>query len=305
MANSAERSYAKLDKRALFRMLAYTPHRGQQLVHESTARIRAVACGCRWGKSRCAVMELLAFAIAPGPAARAWVVGPRFEVVDMLIELLLAQLRGGLAHRLLEVDRRARRLVIRNLTGNDVIVEGRCTANVASMLGEAVDFLLIDEAGRVADQAWEGALSQRLIERNGSGLVVGTPRREHSWFHGLYLLGQGSNPDVESWSAPTIVNPAIDPSFVQRERERLSAAEYASEYEGLFVGPHGPLCSTCNGPNVTCQTTVILPLGEELQHCRSCARPLSREGKPVGAVHGNEIYVLRITTDSVTPPESL
>jgi hypothetical protein len=303
MASTVERPYARLDKRALFNLLGYAPHRAQHVVHDSRARIRVLACGARFGKSLCSVMELVAFAVAPGPSTRAWIAGPRFEVVDLLLELLLAQLRGGLAHRLREVDRRARRLVIRNLAGNDVIVEGRCTANVASMLGEAVDFLLIDEAGRVADHAWEGALSQRLIERNGSGLIVGTPRREHSWFHGLYLLGQGSNPDVESWSAPTIANPAIDPSFVERERERLSPAEYASEYEGLFVGPHGPLCSTCNGPNATCQTTLILLLGEEIQHCRSCARPLNREGQPVGVMHGNETYVLRITTDSVTPPE--
>lgn len=297
------RDGAKIDKGALFRMLAYVPHRGQQLVHESAARIRVIAAGSRWGKSRCAIMETLAAALAPGPAARAWIAAPRFEVTDMLLELLQAQLRGGLAHRLLEVDKRARRIVIMNLAGHVVTVEGRCTSNVASLLGESLDFLLVDEAGRVADEAWESALSQRLVERNGRALIVGTPREENSWFHRLHRRGQSDDPDVESWSGRTVDNPAIDPELVERERARLSAAEFASEYEGLFVGPDGPLCDVCGGPNRGCQTTVILAPGETLHHCSSCARPLDRESRSVGVPHRGGTYVTVISTDSVPAPE--
>jgi hypothetical protein len=293
----------RLDKSALFRMLGHVPHRGQQLVHDSVARIRVVAAGSRWGKSRCAVMETLAAAVAPGPAARMWIAGPRFEIVDMLLELLLAQLRGGLAHRLLEVDRRARGIVVRNLAGHSVTIEGRCTTNVASLLGESLDFLLVDEAGRVADEAWESALSQRLVERNGRALIVGTPRGEGSWFHSLFKRGQGGGRDVESWSGRTIDNPAIDPQLVERERSRLSAAEFASEFEGLFVGADGPLCDTCGGPNRDGRTTVILLPGETLQRCDSCARPVDRDGKPVGVAHQGGTYVLALTTDNVRAPE--
>jgi hypothetical protein len=294
---------ARLDKAQLFKLLGYAPHRGQQLVHDSTARIRVLACGCRFGKSLCATMELLAFALEPGPAARVWVAAPRFEITDMLLELLIAKLRGGLAHRLLEVERRARRVVIQNLAGNGVVVEGRCTTNVSSLLGEALDFLLVDEAGRVEDSAWESALSQRLIERDGRALVVGTPRGEGSFFHVLHQRGQGADPDVASWSGKTTDNPAIDAHLVERERTRLSAAEFASEYLGLFTGPDGPLCDACGGPNRSCRTTVVLPLGEQLQYCAACARPLNREGKPVGVPHGSGTYVLTLTTDDVKAPE--
>jgi hypothetical protein len=292
-----------LDKAALFRMLGHVSHAGQQRVHDSQARTRVLAAGARWGKSRCATFELLAFAMHPGPSARAWICAPRFEIVDMLTELLLAQLRGGLAHRLVEVDRRARRAVIRNLAGNEVIVEGRCTTNVASLLGESLDWLLVDEAGRIDDTAWESALSQRLVERDGRALIVGTPRTENSWFHELHKRGQSGDPDVESWSGKTIDNPAIDPALVERERSRLSAAEFASEFLGQFVGPDGPLCDVCGGPNRSCQTTIILPLGETLRHCNSCARPLDGDGRPVGVPHRGGVYLTVISTDSVRPPE--
>jgi hypothetical protein len=292
-----------LDKGALFRMLGHVSHAGQQRVHDSQARIRVIAAGSRWGKSRCATLELLAFALEPGPAARAWVAAPRFEIVDMLTELLLAQLRGGLAHRLVEVDRRARRAVIRNLAGNEVIVEGRCTTNVASLLGESLDWLLVDESGRVADEAWESALSQRLVERNGRAFVCGTPREEGSWFHSIFKRGQSADTDVASWSGRTVDNPSINAEFVERERSRLSASEFASEFLGQFVGPDGPLCDVCGGPNRDCRTTVILPFGESLQHCPACSRPLDRDGHPVGVPDLRGTYVCTISTDSVRPPE--
>src|SRR5690554_2261980 len=31
----------------------YTPHPGQQLIHDSTARFKLANCGARWGKDRC------------------------------------------------------------------------------------------------------------------------------------------------------------------------------------------------------------------------------------------------------------
>ena len=53
---------------------------------------------------------------------------------------LFRMLGGGLAHRLVEVDRRARRAVVRNLSGNPVTVEGRCTERTAALLGTSLDF---------------------------------------------------------------------------------------------------------------------------------------------------------------------
>jgi hypothetical protein len=293
----------KLDKDALFGAVAYRPHPGQQLVHASDARIRVLACGSRFGKSLCAVMELLAFTLEPGPLARAWIAAPQFEVVDMLFDMLLAQLRRGLPHRLVEADKRGRRVVVRNLAGNDVIVEGRCTERVASLRGTSLDYLLLDEAGRVQDAAWEGALSQRLVERNGRALIVGTPRGEGSWFHRLFQLGRGADPDVAAWSAPTTANPSIDPALVERERERLSIADFASEYLGKFTGPQGPICETCGAPWEVPLVYAILLEGQELGACADCGRPLNQKGDPVGSIREDgSVHVSVVRLVSHVPP---
>jgi hypothetical protein len=295
---------ARLDKAQLFKLLGYAPHATQARCHASAARIRVLAAGSRFGKSVAATMELLAAALAPGPDARLWIVAPHFDVVDKLLALLVAQLSGGLAHRVLEEARRDRRVVLRNLTGNHAVIEGRTAERVASLLGESIDYLLVDEAGRIDDAVWEGALAQRLVQRDGRAMIVGTPRAENSWFHRLFLEGQDPNvSDVESWTGRSTDNPLIDPAIIERERARLSLAEFSSEHLGLFVGPDGPCCLTCGGPNRGCATTVILLPGETLQHCATCSRPLDREGRPVGVAHGSGTYVLTLTTDDVKPPE--
>jgi hypothetical protein len=295
---------ARLDKAQLFKLLGYAPHAGQARVHASTARLRVLAAGSRYGKSVCAVMELLASALAPGPDARLWVVAPHFDVVDRLLDLLVHQLRGGLAHRLLEETRRDRRVVLQNLSGNRSVIEARSAERLSSLLGESIDFLLVDEAGRIDDEVWESALAQRLVQRDGRAMIVGTPRAENTWFHRLFLEGQDPNvSDVESWTGRSTDNPLISPEIIEREHARLSIAEFSSEHLGLFVGPDGPCCLSCGGPNRGCQTTVVLLPGETLQHCATCSRPLGRDGRPVGVAHGSGTYVLTLTTDDVKPPE--
>ena len=303
MKRKPESTLQRLDTEALFRLLGYVPHAGQRRVHASTARVRVLACGARWGKTRCAVMELLASALAPGPASRAWIAAPRFEVVDLVLAELVRQLDGGLAHRVLEVDRRARRVCVRNLAGNEAAIEGRCTQRPAALLGESLDFLLVDEAGRVSDEAWESALSQRLVERGGRALVVGTPRGEGTWFQRLFELGQGAGADVASWTGPTTDNPAIDPALVERERARLPALEFASEYLGLFVGPFGVNCRTCGGPQRGCRSVVVLGAGDELGHCPACGRPLDSKGQPVGMAINGDVRLTVLRHDPVAAPE--
>src|SRR5262245_50513288 len=71
------------NKPALFEDLGYTPHPGQVQVHASRAPRRVLACGVRWGKTRCAAMEALAAAMEPKPAGSfGWVVGPTYDLAD-------------------------------------------------------------------------------------------------------------------------------------------------------------------------------------------------------------------------------
>ena len=67
-------SSVRLDKRAFFEDMGYSPHPGQWKVHLSGANRRIVACGVRWGKTLCAAMEGLISAMEPRKRAMGWVV---------------------------------------------------------------------------------------------------------------------------------------------------------------------------------------------------------------------------------------
>jgi hypothetical protein len=62
----------RLNKHALFRLLAYTLYSAQHLMRDSAAR------------------RLLAVSFATAPESCVWIAAPRLESVDLLLELVLA-----------------------------------------------------------------------------------------------------------------------------------------------------------------------------------------------------------------------
>ncbi len=69
----------------------YTPHWGQQLIHDSTARFKVIAAGARWGKGRCSIMEGIDYFIKclnedrgsdMVPHALWWIIAPTEKVAN-------------------------------------------------------------------------------------------------------------------------------------------------------------------------------------------------------------------------------
>src|SRR5688500_3789744 len=94
----------RVDKEEVFRLVGYTPHPGQVLVHASKARFRVLACGVRWGKSMAAGMEVVAEMLQPAEKARGWIVAPTRDLVDRIFEKVALVFRERLSHRIVELD---------------------------------------------------------------------------------------------------------------------------------------------------------------------------------------------------------
>src|SRR5689334_1833105 len=203
---------ARVNKAGLFKLVGYVPHPGQQLVHDSLARFRLLGCGARWGKSMAAAMEAVAALLHPADRARGWVVAPSRDLVDRIFERVLAVMNEHFASRIADQDARSQRLIVRNLGGGLTEVRGKSAENAVSLLGEALDFLIVDEAAQLPAATWEQCLSARLIDRRGWALLVSTPNGTN-WFHGLYRRGQRArDPDFASWCSPSWDNPHVDRS---------------------------------------------------------------------------------------------
>ena len=226
------------DKAAFFRSLDYHPHPGQVPIHASQASRRVVACGVRWGKTLCAAMEGLAAAMAPAERSYGWVVAPTYDLADKVfreVELLIAR---HLRHRLIMLKENERRIVLRNMAGGASEIRAKSADNPVSLLGEGLDWVIVDEAARMKPSIWESHLSQRLLDRRGWALLISTPRGK-GWYYDLFLRGQRGEPDHASWNAPSWSNPHLDAALIEAERSRLPERVFRQEYGGEFLEGSG------------------------------------------------------------------
>lgn len=234
----ARDSRRHFNKAVLFADLGYQPHPGQLAVHESGASRRVLACGVRWGKTLCAAMEGLAAALAPAERSYGWVVAPTYDLADKVfreIELVVAR---HLKHRLVALKENERRIVLHNMSGGISEIRAKSADNPVSLLGEGLDWVIIDEAARLKPSIWESHLSQRLIDRKGWALLISTPRGR-GWLYELFMRGKRGDPDVASWSAPSWTNPHLDPAVIEAERSRLPERVFRQEYGGEFLEGSG------------------------------------------------------------------
>lgn len=225
---------ARIDRDAFFHDMRYEPHPGQQRVHASTARRRVLACGVRWGKTRCAAMEGIVAAMDPSPLSRGWVVAPTYELADKVFREIVIIATEHLRHRIVTMRESDRRLVLTNMSGGKSEIRAKSADNPVSLLGEGLDWLIADEAARLKPSIWDSHLSQRLVDKKGWALLISTPKGK-GWFYDAFRHGQGIDSDFESWNEPSRNNPHLDAEWIERERARIPHRVFAQEYEGEFI----------------------------------------------------------------------
>ena len=246
---------AQLNKSALFRDLGYEPHDGQCQVHVSSAPRRVLACGVRWGKTRCAAMESLAAMLQPRERSMGWVVAPTYDLSEKVVREIFVVAAEHLRHRIVTLKEHEKRLVIRNFAGGSSELRGKSADNPVSLLGEGLDWLVVDEAAQLKPAIWQSYLSQRLIDRNGWALLISTPRGK-GWFYDLFRRGQaGVDPDFASWNLPSWSNPHLNAARIQTERERIPERVFQQEYGGQFLEGSGQVFRSVR----ECATGVFAP----------------------------------------------
>jgi hypothetical protein len=109
----------------------------------------------------------------------------------------------------------------------------------SSLLGEGLDFLVIDEAALVSEEAWIQDLRPALSDRLGRALFISTPRGQN-WFWRAFARGQDPvYPDWQSWRFPTSDNPYIVPSEIDAARDLMPQRTFEQEYLAQFLADGG------------------------------------------------------------------
>lgn len=272
----------RFDKDALFRDLGYVPHPGQLRVHRSTARHRVLACGTRWGKSTCASAEAVVALLQPCERSLGWLVAPTYDLAQRILRGVTETVVTKLNHHVREIDTRHQRIVLTNLAGGVSELRGKSADQPVGLLGEALDFLIVDEAAKLRREVWDEMLSARLIDRNGWSLLLSTPAGP-GWFHDAFRRGQRNrDPECESWGSPSSDNPHIRPEIIEAERARLSEDVFAQQFEAKFLNVPQEICEACGGPREDVSGKVTAPVGQyhfQPPSCPSCGMFVDETGR--------------------------
>lgn len=104
-----------------------------------------------------------------------------------------------------------------------------------SIRGEAFHLVIVDEAARIAENAWTDAIQPTLADYAGRAILISTPNGKN-WFWKEWLRGQTPNEHSASWQAPTRDNP--NPRIQKAAalaKERVSERTYQQEWLAQFV----------------------------------------------------------------------
>lgn len=129
------------------------------------------------------------------------------------------------------------------LTNGSEIISLPASQRQVRGYGVGVRLVILDEAGFMPSELWTAAHYTALDERPRSRvLMLGTPwgGTDH-FFRQAFEAGQDGHQDHASFHWTYEVNPNLDRAYLERQRERVSPAEYAAEVLGEWSDAVGSL----------------------------------------------------------------
>lgn len=220
------RSYLKSNKTKKF----YVPHGGQWEIHQATKRFRVAICGRRWGKTLCALHELITFMMEHPGCFCFWVV-PKYKELIPISEIIREWFPKALIRNKFMLHKTYRYIEILN--------GSQCWFHSAedpdSLRGPGLDFVVLEEAAQLKETTWTSVIRPELLDSGGSALIITTPFGKN-WVYAEYLRGQDPfSEDHISWQRTTYENPNIDRKLIEEDKKSFPDDIFRQEYLAQFV----------------------------------------------------------------------
>jgi hypothetical protein len=231
---------AQSDPEAARRLLArltskkFIPHAGQQPVMVARERFLTMCAGRRFGKTKIAAAMMLRKARRQDKMV--WWVAPTYKVVKRGYAEVLRQLPNELLTKAPQPETAfdaGRSVVLHFKSGSRM--EFYSAERPEGMLGEGVDFAVLDEAATMNETIWNQIVRPTLADHAGGALLISTPRGKN-WFYRMWLRGQDKQqPDYASWRFPSMANPYIPAEEWESMEAELPRAIYEQEILADFI----------------------------------------------------------------------
>lgn len=215
------------------------PHAGgQSEIMNDNTRFQIVCCGRRFGKTVVGAKKALKTCRTENKMV--WWVAPTYKVVKRGYREVLRQLPDDVLTHTPPQDSAfdaGRSVILKFKNGSRM--EFYSAERPEGMLGEGVDYVVLDEAATMPKNVWETIVRPTLIDREGQALMISTPRGRN-WFYYLWLRGQKDNEkDYMSWRFPTAANPHLPPGEIAEMKSSMPLITFEQEVLAEFISSAG------------------------------------------------------------------
>jgi len=192
-----------------------------------------MTCGRRWGKSLSASREAMK-AMVKKPDQLGWVVAPSYELAEKVFRELYWGFQKHLPWMIHSSSMSKGGMYIELKNGSKIL--GKSADNPVSLIGEGLNFLIIDEASKIKSDVWWEALRPTLADKKGWAVFISTPTGKN-WFYELYILGidHEANPAYESWCFTSYDNPYLDKDEIEEARSKTPKDKFRQEWLAEFL----------------------------------------------------------------------
>ena len=206
----------------------FTPHTGQQQIisnfADSTHKFGVVATGRQFGKSLLAQNLMLYWLLSNPGQKGAWVAPIYNQCKKVFNEITNA------SHQIITKQNKAD-LNIEFVNGSTL--QFLSTDNYNTIRGFSFNFMVVDEAAYVKEEAINEAVFPTLSAIGKKCLIISTPKAKN-WFYTWYLRGTSDNHEVISFRGRSADNPHIDLEFINSQASSLPLDIFLQEYEAQF-----------------------------------------------------------------------
>jgi hypothetical protein len=236
--------------------------------------------------------------LEPRESGRGWLCAPTYDLTNRIFKRVVEILYTYMPWRVVSFDARAHVIVVANFGGGTTELRAKSTDKPVSLLGEALDFVIIDEAAKMRDDIWSEHIAPRLLDRNGWALFLSTPNGG-GWFYKQFLRAKKKkDPDYAGWQFPTSANPHIDPELIEAERTRQLPDVFRAQYLAEFVDVPIEQCDTCHGPRPDASCVIDLHNDEQPLRCPECNGYVGEDGETRVALWPNgETYTMVVVLE--------
>lgn len=190
--------------------------------------------GRRWGKTT--LGGAIVLGVLSGHGKAAWIV-PEYKNGRALWRYIQNVCANARQAKLLDISKSERVVV----TPHGGFLGIYSADNIDAIRNEWFHVVVIDEAGRVTEEARADAIMPTLADAEGDEIDIGTPKGMNAFYHNWRAAGLKQNEDEAAFSAPTAHNPipAIQRTVARvkalMEQGRYSLRSYQQEWEAKFI----------------------------------------------------------------------